>query len=60
MLTLVRLADFNDAGPVAATLAEWPRAPGWLPLMARAQPMLVLIAEDSTKVLGIVPLQPRE
>ena len=53
-----RLADYNDAGTVTATLEKWPQASGWLPLMARAQPMVVLLAEDNTQVLGIVPLHP--
>ena len=55
---LERLADYNDAGTVTATLEKWPQASGWLPLMARAQPMVVLLAEDNTQVLGIVPLHP--
>lgn len=55
---LERLADYNDAGTVTATLEKWPQASGWLPLMARAQPMVVLLAEDNTQVLGLVPLHP--
>lgn len=57
---LERLTDYNDAETLAATLAKWPQATGWLPLMARAQPMVVLLAEDNTQVLGIVALHPWE
>lgn len=56
--SLKRLADYNDVETVTATLARWPQASGWLPLMARAQPMVVLLEEDNTKVLGIVALHP--
>lgn len=55
---LSRLTDFNDAETVAVTLADKPLASGWLPLMARAQPMVVLLKEDNTEVLGIVALNP--
>lgn len=53
-----RLTDFNDAEVVAEILARWPEASGWLPLMARVQPMVVLLEKGDTKVLGIVPLHP--
>ncbi|WP_395503214.1 TfpX/TfpZ family type IV pilin accessory protein [Ectopseudomonas mendocina] len=52
------LAMFNDADAVANVLAAWPQATGWLPLMARVQPMVVLLADDNTTVLAIVPLRP--
>jgi len=55
---LERLADYNDAETVATTLAKWPQASGWVPLMARAQPMVVLLKDDNTDVLGIVALNP--
>ena len=57
---LERLADYNDAETVSAILAKRPQATGWLPLMARAQPMVVLLTEDNTQVLGIVALHPWE
>lgn len=57
---LGRLVNFNEAAAVAATLAEWPQASGWLPLMARAQPMVVLLGEHNTEILGIIPLHPWE
>lgn len=52
------LQAFNDATAVAEALGTWPQATGWLPLMARAQPMVVLLGRDNTEVLAIVPLQP--
>lgn len=52
------LMAFNDPAVVAGVLSAWPRATGWLPLMARAQPMVVLLDRDNTEVLAIVPLQP--
>jgi len=55
---LTRLSDFNDAETVVATLSKWHQASGWLPLMARAQPMVVLLKDDNTDVLGIVALNP--
>lgn len=57
---LERLTEYNDAETVAVTLAKWPEASGWLPLMARAQPMVVLLEEDNTRVLAIVALHPWE
>lgn len=56
--TLEQLARFNEAELLSATLAEWPQATGWVPLMARARPMVVLLSENNTKVLGIVDLRP--
>lgn len=55
---LEHLKDFNDVKSVAATLSKWPQASGWLPLRARAQPMVVLLKDDNTDVLGIVALNP--
>ncbi len=55
---LERLVEFNPAETVETTLSAWPEASGWLPLMARAQPMVVLLAEADSEVLAIVALQP--
>lgn len=55
---LEMLAKFNGPDAVAEVIAEWPQASGWLPLMARVQPMVVLLGSDGTEVLGIVPLNP--
>lgn len=56
--SLSSLSQFNDHAAVAAMLAAWPQATGWLPLMARVQPMVVLLSVDNTAVLAIVPLRP--
>lgn len=56
--TLSSLSQFNDSALVADILASWPKATGWLPLMARVQPMVVLLTGDNTTVLAIVPLRP--
>ena len=57
-LGLDLLAALNDAAAVASTLEKWPQATGWLPLMARKQPMVVLLTADNSEVLTVVPLQP--
>lgn len=55
---LERLNDFNDEASVAQVLAEWPQATAWLPLMARFEPMVVLLGGDGSEVLGVVALHP--
>jgi len=55
-----RLEQFNGEDKVATIMAEWPFASGWLPLMASARPMVVLLGEDNTKVLSVLPLKPWE
>ncbi|MEO9333580.1 TfpX/TfpZ family type IV pilin accessory protein [Ectopseudomonas guguanensis] len=57
-LSLSSLSRFNEPAAVANTLAVWPQASGWLPLMAREQPMVVLLTGDNTTVLAIAPLRP--
>ena len=57
-LSLSSLSQFNESEAVINTLAAWPQATGWLPLMARAQPMVVLLTSSNTRVLAIVPLRP--
>ncbi len=52
------LRAFNAPIAVAEALGVWPQATGWLPLMARAQPMVVLLGHENTEVLAIVPLHP--
>ncbi len=54
---LKKLRDFNSDETVNLVLSRWPEAVAWLPLKARAKPMVVLIAEDAS-VLGIVDLNP--
>lgn len=55
---LEQLRSFNEDSTVLATLSKWPQATGWLPLMARARPMVVLLGENNTEVLAIVDLRP--
>ena len=56
-LPLEQLKEYNDPAEVAETLAHWPQAGSWLPLMARVRPMVVLLGTGS-EVLGVVPLTP--
>lgn len=58
-MPLQKLSNFNDDTSVKKALASWPQAKAWLPLKARAKPMVVLLAEDSS-VLAIVNLDPWE
>lgn len=55
---LDRLAHYNEPALVDQVLEDWPQATGWVPLMARVQPMVVLLAANNTQVLGIVSLNP--
>lgn len=53
------LREFNSAERIAFETGRWPRARGWLPLMSRLQPMVVLIDPDaSDPVVSIVDLRP--
>ncbi|KAF1045515.1 TfpX/TfpZ family type IV pilin accessory protein [Xylophilus sp.] len=52
------LRQFNPAPAVAAALARWPGADGWLPLAARARSMVVLVRRADAQVLGVVDLRP--
>jgi len=55
---LEKLNDFNDAAAVQDTLQNWPNAAAWVPLMARAKPMVVLLGENKNEVIAIVELNP--
>lgn len=55
---LEKLNDFNDAGAVRDALQNWPNAAAWVPLMARAKPMVVLLGENKNDVIAIVELNP--
>jgi len=55
---LERLNDTNDAARVRDTLQNWPGAATWVPLMARAKPMVVLLGENKSDVVAIVELDP--
>lgn len=55
---LPELEQFNEAAAVQAALSTWPQADAWLPLMARADPMVVLIDTRLGVPLAIVDLRP--
>jgi hypothetical protein len=56
---LAMLSEFNSAEEVARARARWPSASGWLPLMSRTRPMVVLIdATSGDLVVSVVDLRP--
>lgn len=55
---LSALNTFNDPAMVDAALREWPTAVAWVPLMARSQPMVVLLGHNKSDVISIVELSP--
>lgn len=55
---LEELAAYNDEEYMRATLSQWPQADAWLPLMANAKPMTVLLRRDTAEVVAIVALSP--
>ncbi|NNT94247.1 TfpX/TfpZ family type IV pilin accessory protein [Stutzerimonas nitrititolerans] len=55
---LSSLNDFNDPATVNDVLYKWPDAAAWVPLMARAKPMVVLLGENKSEVIAIVELDP--
>lgn len=55
---LEKLNQFNSPAQVKKALAPWPQADAWLPLMARAQPMTVLIERGTAQPLAVVDLRP--
>lgn len=55
---LTELTKFNSAEQVAAAEQQWPDADAWLPLMARAKPMVVLLHKETAEVVAIVSLNP--
>jgi len=55
---LRKLKNFNEATLVRRALQDWPTATAWVPLMARAKPMVVLLSENKSSVLAIVDLRP--
>lgn len=57
---LTELARFNAKSTVDATLAKWPAADAFLPMMARVNPVTVLINKESAQVVAIVDLNPWE
>jgi hypothetical protein len=57
-LPLEKLGQFNSPAQIRQALALWPQADAWLPLMARAQPMTVLIQRSTGQPLAVVDLRP--
>lgn len=55
---LNELEKYNPPADVQTALAKWPQADGWLPLMARVQPMVVLVNKAEGKPLAVVDLRP--
>ena len=55
---LETLKQFNLPDNVKKQLAPWPEADAWLPLMATAKPMVVLIKHKTAEVVAIVDLRP--
>lgn len=55
---LGELEAFNAADAVWAAVSAWPQADGWLPLMARAQAMVVLLDTAQGRPIAIVELHP--
>jgi hypothetical protein len=56
---LDNLKKYNPEDLVNKILADWPTATHWLPLKARAKPMVVLL-DGKFHVLGIINLNPWE
>lgn len=55
---LEKLKNTNDPIEVSRVLREWPKAAAWVPLMARSQPMVVLLDESRSAIVSIVDLNP--
>lgn len=55
---LAELSQFNPAERVREELKAWPEADAFLPMMARVNPMTVLIQKESAKVIAVVDLNP--
>jgi hypothetical protein len=55
---LSELERLNEQGRVSEILAAWPDADAFLPMMAKVEPVTVLINKESANVVAIVPLKP--
>lgn len=55
---LNQLLRYNLPESVQTILAKWPEADAWLPMMAPAKPVTVLLRKDPTEVVAIVDLNP--
>lgn len=56
--SLEELVRYNTQSEVDAALLQWPKANAYLPMMARARPMTVLIDKTSARVIATVDLNP--
>ena len=52
------LDKYNPPANVATVLKQWPAADAFLPLMAKVQPMTVLLRKADSKVIAVVALNP--
>lgn len=57
-LPLDMLRKYNDSQEVDAALSRSLGADGWLPLMSRVKPMVVLVNKERAEVIGVVALNP--
>lgn len=57
-LPLSDLDKYNPPANVAKLLKQYPDADAFLPLMAKVQPMTVLVRKSDSKVIAIVDLNP--
>jgi hypothetical protein len=57
---LEQLKQFNEAELVEKILLRWPEANAYLPMMAPAQELTVLIEKESARVIALVELKPWE
>lgn len=55
---LDELERYNSKEAVSAQLAKWPHADAWLPMMASAVPMVVLMNKEKAGVVAVVDLRP--
>jgi hypothetical protein len=55
---LSNLEKYNQKELVQETLADWPEANAYLPMMAKVKSMTVLINRDSGGIVAMVPLNP--
>lgn len=55
---LDELEKYNSRVQTMAFLAKWPQADSWLPLMASAEPMVVLLNKEKMEILAVVDLRP--
>ncbi len=58
MQPLAELTKFNTSEQVDTVLQQWPSADAWIPLMARAKPMVVLLSKETAEVVAVVNLNP--